>query len=420
MALDELLSDREVAEVLEALNGDGEETRIVGGAVRNALMGLPITEVDLASTALPNEVTRRAARAGFKAVPTGIEHGTVTLVLRGRPFEVTTLREDIETDGRRAVVRFGRSFVADALRRDFTINALSLDREGRVHDTVEGLADIEARRVRFIGDAKTRIKEDFLRILRFFRFHASYATGSLDAEGLAAAISLREGLRFLSAERIRNELLKLIRAPGAAATSQGMLAGGFWPLILGGVPHVSRFEAAIETQAAFPEMGDAMARLAALAVLTSEDATRIRQRLRLSNAEAASLTAIASVLERLHGVLSRVAVTQAKWEVARLVLERGARSVRIVLALEGALARSDRITELSRFANAVPSFPLSGSDLLKRGIPAGPEVGRLLALAREDWIREGCPLEKPALASILDRAAERKTHAMTGRPSTPL
>ena len=419
-ALDQLLSDREVAEVLHALNGDGEETRIVGGAVRNALMGLPVSEVDLASTALPNEVTRRAAHAGFKAVPTGIEHGTVTLVLRGRPFEVTTLREDIETDGRRAVVRFGRSFTADALRRDFTMNALSFDRQGRVHDPVGGLGDLEARRVRFIGDAKTRIKEDFLRILRFFRFHASYATGSLDADGLAAAISLREGLRLLSAERIRNELFKLIRAPGAAATAEQMLAGGFWPLILGGVPHVSRFKSAVGAQASFPEMAEAMARLAALAVLTKEDAMRLRQRLRLSNVEATSLTAIASVLEGLHGALSQGGHGQAKWEVARLVLDHGAKSVRIALATEGPGPGSNRIAELSRFADATPPFPLSGADLLKRGIPAGPEVGRLLALVREDWIRQGCPLEKSALSSILDRAREQKTGRMTGPPSTAI
>jgi poly(A) polymerase len=408
-ALDKLLGDREVAEVLDALNGGGEETRIVGGAVRNALMGLPITEVDLASTALPNEVTRRAGLAGFKAVPTGIEHGTVTVVLRGRPFEVTTLREDIETDGRRAVVRFGHSFAADALRRDFTMNALSLDRSGKLHDMVGGLADLAARRLRFIGDATLRIKEDYLRILRFFRFHASYATGPLDAEGFAAAISLREGLRLLSAERVRNELLKLIKAPGAAATAQEMLAGGFWPLILGGVPHVSRFRAAMEAQASFPEMAGAMARLAALAVLTSEDAARLRQRLRLSNAEAGLLGASASVLERLHGALSRDTDAEGRWEIAGLVLDHGVESVRIALAIEAARPGRADAAELSRFASAIPPFPLSGADLLKRGIAAGPQVGRLLAQAREDWIRAGCPRAKPALASILDRVTGRAT-----------
>ena len=405
--LGKLLRDREVAEVLDALNGDGEETRIVGGAVRNLLMGLPVTEVDLASTALPNEVTRRAALAGFKAVPTGIEHGTVTLVLRGRPFEVTTLREDIETDGRRAIVHFGRDFAADALRRDFTMNALTLDRSGEVHDAVGGLTDLKARRVRFIGDARTRIKEDFLRILRLFRFHASYATGPLDAEGLAAAISLREGLRLLSAERIRNELFKLIRAPGATATAQEMLAGGFWPLILGGVPLVSRFTSAIERQSTFPEMNEVVSRLAALALLASEDAARLRHRLRLSNAEAASLSAIASILESLHGVLSQSDDARLKWEIARLVLDNGAKNVRTSLAIAGAGPRSHDLLELSRFADAVPAFPLSGADLIKRGIRPGPEIGRLLAQARIDWIRRGCPLEKPALASILDRATER-------------
>jgi poly(A) polymerase len=402
-AFEKLLGDRDVAEVLEVLDGDGQETRIVGGAVRNALMGLPVAEVDLASTALPNEVTRRAELAGFKAVPTGIEHGTVTVVLRGRPFEVTTLREDIETDGRRAVVRFGRSFEADALRRDFTMNALSLDRSGELHDAVGGAADIEARRLRFIGDAMTRIKEDYLRILRFFRFHASYATGPLDPDGFAAAIRLREGLRLLSAERVRNELLKLIKAPGAGATAEEMLAGGFWPYILEGVPHVSRFKAAVEAQASFPEMAFAMARLAALAVLTGEDAARLRERLRLSNAESAFLGAIADALENLHGVLALKTDTEAKREIARLVIRRDADSARIALAIEAAEPQRARAVELSRYAGAVPPLPFSGTDFLKRGVAAGPEVGRLLAKAREAWIDEGCPLDGSAVASILNR-----------------
>jgi poly(A) polymerase len=416
-ALEHLLGERDVAEVLDALDGNGEETRIVGGAVRNALMGLPVTEVDLASTAVPNEVTRRAELAGFKAVPTGIEHGTVTLVLRGRPFEVTTLREDIETDGRRAVVRFGRSFAADALRRDFTVNALSLDRAGRVHDTVGGLADLAARRIRFIGDPKLRIKEDYLRILRFFRFHASYATGPLDAEGFEAAIGLREGLRLLSAERVSNELLKLIKAPGAAATAQEMLASGFWPLILRGVPHVSRFKAALSAPASFPDMAGGTARLAALAVLTNEDAARLRLGLRLSNAQAASLAAIAGIIERLHGPSSREPDAETKREIARLVLDHGAESVRIALAIETAGWESASVAELSRFASAIPPFPFSGADLLKRGIAAGPHVGRLLAQAREDWINEGCPLEKAALAAILNRATGRETGDRLSRPS---
>src|SRR5581483_7300409 len=168
------------ARALQLLNGDGEEARVVGGSVRNALLNMPIGDIDIATTALPEEVTRRAKAAGIKCVPTGIEHGTVTLVIDSHPFEVTTLREDTETFGRRAKVSFGRDWVGDARRRDFTINGLSVDAAGHVHDYVGGLDDIAARRVRFIGDPNMRIAEDYLRILRFFRIHAAYGAGQPD------------------------------------------------------------------------------------------------------------------------------------------------------------------------------------------------------------------------------------------------
>ena len=191
--LAELLRRPRLARLLAVLNGDGEETRLVGGAVRNALIGRPVSEFDLASTALPEEVTRRAEAAGFKPVPTGIEHGTVTVVVEGEPFEVTTLREDVETDGRRARVRFGRDFEADARRRDFTVNALSVGADGTLFDYTGGFEDLEARRIRFIGDPAARIREDYLRILRFFRFHAIYAEGAPDPEdGSALEAACRE------------------------------------------------------------------------------------------------------------------------------------------------------------------------------------------------------------------------------------
>ena len=170
-------------------NGDGEEARVVGGAVRNALLRIPIGDIDIATTALPDEVVRRAKAAGIKSVPTGIEHGTVTLVVDAQPFEVTTLREDTETFGRKAKVAFGRDWVRDAERRDFTINGLSVDAEGVVHDHVGGLDDIAARRVRFIGDPDQRIAEDYLRILRFFRIHAAYGAGEPDRAGYLACIA---------------------------------------------------------------------------------------------------------------------------------------------------------------------------------------------------------------------------------------
>src|SRR3954452_4100597 len=174
------LREAPLRDLLAVLDGGGEEARVVGGAVRNAILAEPIAEIDVATTALPTEVVRRAQAAGFKAVPTGIEHGTVTVVVHGQPFEVTTLREDVETFGRHAKVAFGRDWKRDAERRDFTMNALSAARDGAVCDYVGGLADVAARRVRFIGDAAARIAEDYLRILRFFRFHAAYGEGAPD------------------------------------------------------------------------------------------------------------------------------------------------------------------------------------------------------------------------------------------------
>ncbi|SDR14068.1 poly(A) polymerase [Rhizobiales bacterium GAS113] len=416
-ALVALLDAPGVGELFSALDGNGEELRIVGGAVRNALMGLPVNEVDLATTALPDEVTRRAALANFKTVPTGIEHGTVTVVVHGRPFEVTSLREDVETDGRRAVVRFGRSFTEDAQRRDFTINALSLGRDGVVHDEVGGLADIAARRVRFIGDPERRIREDYLRILRLFRFHASYAAGPIDADGYAAAMRLREGLRLLSAERVRNELVKLLAAPGAAATTRDMLAGGFWPLLLGGVPHIGRLAGFMEWQGAGPGpaalLPDApLPRLAALAVLTREDAERLRRDLRLSNAQSLELSRIAGALERLHGRslpgegLPEEGLPEDGGTIdpvlIRLVLDLGAPAVCAALALEARAAPG--LAALQRRLHALPAFPLTGSNLLARGLRPGPRIGRILATARDAWAEAGCPLDKPSLEAILDRA----------------
>src|SRR6202040_1641999 len=196
------------------------EARMVGGAVRNVLLGVPPGDIDIATTALPDEVIRRTSAAGFRPVATGIEHGTVTVVADGVPFEVTTLRQDIETYGRRAKVVFGRDWRLDAQRRDFTINALFLSRDGTIHDYVGGGADLAAHRVRFIGDPAARIAEDYLRILRFFRFHASYGEGAPDPHAVAACVAGRAGLEQLSRERIRMELLKLVagrRAPAALA-----------------------------------------------------------------------------------------------------------------------------------------------------------------------------------------------------------
>ena len=242
------LTSGPAARVLELLNGNGEEARVVGGAVRNALLKIPIGDIDIATTALPAEVIRRAKAAGIKSVPTGIDHGTVTLVVDAQPFEVTTLREDTETFGRKAKVAFGRDWVRDAERRDFTINGLSVDAGGVVHDHVGGLDDIQAKRVRFIGDPDQRIAEDYLRILRFFRIHAAYGAGEPDRVGYLACIRARAGLATLSAERVRMEMMKLMVAEGAAGAVAAMADGGLLLPIFGGVAYTGPFAAMIAAE----------------------------------------------------------------------------------------------------------------------------------------------------------------------------
>lgn len=381
------LAQPTLARLLQALDGDGEEARVVGGAVRNLLLGEPASDIDLATTALPEETVRRGQAAGFKAVPTGIEHGTVTLVAERASFEVTTLRCDVETDGRRAKVVFGRDFAADALRRDFTINALGIGRDGRLHDYCGGLDDLARRRVRFIGEADARIHEDYLRILRFFRFHAHYGAGEPDAEGLRACISGRDGLAGLSRERIRAELLKLLVAPGVVATLRAMAGAGLIMPVIGGVPHLSRFAAIAEGG------GDGVHpafRLAALAVSVSEDALRLRERLRLSNAEFDRIDRIAKALEALGGREGLPAIAALR----HLADGVGGDAVAAALVLLNASAESEAgcgvqplIAELGR----TPPFLPTGKDVIGLGIPPGPRVGQVLDAARRDWTEAGCP-----------------------------
>ncbi|MFD0938565.1 CCA tRNA nucleotidyltransferase, partial [Methylobacterium trifolii] len=262
----------------------------VGGCVRDALLGTQAADVDFATTLLPAEVIACAKRAGLKAVPTGIAHGTVTLVVASEPVEVTTLREDVETDGRHALVRFGGDFRRDAERRDFTVNALSLGADAQLHDTTGGVADLEQGRVRFIGDPAARIREDALRILRFFRFHARFGRGAPDAAGLSACVSARESLGRLSHERVRAEFLKLLAAPGALAMVETLSETGLLARITGGVGEVGRLSRSMAAGEGVPM------RLAALAVASREDAARLQDRLRLSKAEFAALSAYADAL----------------------------------------------------------------------------------------------------------------------------
>ena len=399
------LASGPTSRVLSLLNDNGEEARVVGGAVRNALLGIPVVDIDVATTALPDEVIRRAKAAGIKSVPTGIDHGTVTLVIDAHPFEVTTLREDTETFGRKARVAFGRDWVGDARRRDFTINALSIGAEGDVHDYVGGLDDIAARRVRFIGEAETRIAEDYLRILRFFRMHAAFGAGEVDRVGYLACIAGRAGLATLSAERLRMEILKLLVADGAVGALTAMADGGLLQMVVGGVAYLGPFAAMIAAERALGLQPDAIRRLAALAVAVTEDARRVTAKLRLSNAEAKVLDAMGHRWWRLNGL------DEAR--ARRLLYRLGEDSYRNRLMLAWARAGRDADPAPWRdFATLpqrwrAPQFPLKAADFLARGVAEGPALGQVLTFAEDAWLAADFPLDPAVLGAIADQAVAR-------------
>jgi poly(A) polymerase len=393
------------ARVLALLNGDGEEARVVGGAVRNALVGVPVSEIDIATTARPEEVIRRAKASHIKSVPTGIEHGTVTLVVEGRPYEVTTLREDIETFGRKAKVAFGRDWARDAARRDFTINGLSLDAKGVVHDHVGGLADIETRRVRFIGDPNLRIAEDYLRILRFFRIHAAYGAGAPDRAGYLACINGHAGLASLSAERVRMELIKLMVAPGATEAVVAMADGGLLSSILGGVAYTGTFAAMIEAERALELEPSSVRRLGALAVAVTEDAKRLSGRLRLTNQETRTLDSMGHRWWRLAGMDE----ARARRRLYRLGPDRYRDRLMLAWARAGEGADAARWRELATLPQrwSAPKFPLKAADFVRRGIAEGPALGHVLALAEDAWLAADFPHQPEALEAIADQTIIR-------------
>jgi len=399
------LKEGALPRLLAVLGGDGEEARVVGGAVRNALLGEPVAEHDVATTAVPDEVVRRVTAAGFKAVPTGIAHGTVTVVIAGEPFEVTTLRQDVETYGRHAKVAFGRDWEGDAHRRDFTINALSVTADGTVHDYTGGLADLAARRVRFIGDARTRIEEDYLRILRFFRFHAAYGHGDPDRAGLHACIEGRAGLDQLSRERVRMEMMKLLVATRATPTLVVMSEVGLLMRVLGGVPYLAAFEMMAKAERAAGLAPDAARRLGALGVAIPEDAERLWLRLRLTNAEHARLAAMGAEWRGLSPAQGEQA---ARGALYRLKPEHYVDCALLAWARSQASAHDEAwrgFVALPRRWTA-PAFPLKAADFIARGVEKGPALGAAMRAAEAAWVEAGFPNDRAALDAIAAAATK--------------
>ncbi|MGE8104748.1 CCA tRNA nucleotidyltransferase [Allorhizobium sp. NPDC080224] len=400
--------------LLTLLNSGGAETRVVGGAVRNSLMGLPVGDIDLATTLMPEEVSGRAAAKGIKAVPTGIEHGTVTLVVDGKGYEVTTLRRDVETNGRHAQVAFGASWQEDADRRDLTMNALYVGLDGEVIDLVGGLKDIETRTVRFIGNAEQRIAEDYLRVLRFFRFFAHYGSGRPDTDGLKACARARSQLKSLSAERVWSEIKKLLSARDPGRALLWMRQSGVLTEILPETEKwgIDAIPGLIAAEQALGWEPDALLRLCAIVPKDAARLVTLSERLRMSNAEAMALDRFARAPKPQETVRD-VAFDRDLYRfgkdgmISMLKLELASARARA----EGdqkAMSRSARLFSLLKRAEGFvrPVLPIKGSDVLAAGIPAGPKVGEILGKLEEGWIASQFNLSREDLLARLETLAK--------------
>ena len=376
------LRDDETQKVMSALN-DGATARFVGGCVRNALMSVPVEDVDIATSDEPATSTAKLEAAGFKVVPIGADHGTVMAVGAERSYEVTTLRVDMETDGRHADVAFTQDWQGDAERRDFTFNALYADADGTVHDPLGGHDDLKARRVRFIGDAETRIKEDYLRILRFFRFHAAYGEGDLDPESLQACAANRDGLAKLSAERIQTELFKLLGADNAVPVVRAMAAAGILGDVVPEASRLDRFERLLDIEVTQLFSSDPVLRLGA--IVDGAEATTTAERLRLSNADRDRLTAMHTDDTKIVCYLSMREVRRALYNLGlQLFKDR----VMLGWADDGKTTNAFQWRALLAMADSWerPELPLTGSMIMSAGVPEGPEIGRVRDEVEEWWI----------------------------------
>jgi tRNA nucleotidyltransferase/poly(A) polymerase len=402
---DDWLHEPRLRTLFELLCKDGGTAMVAGGAVRNALMELPVDEVDLCTDLLPQEVTKRVEDAGHKAIPTGIEHGTITAVIDSMAFEITTLREDIETDGRHAVVKFGTDWQGDAERRDLTMNGLFCDRDGNVYDYVGGVEDIRTGVVRFIGDSDRRIKEDSLRILRFFRFFAWYGQGRPDAAGLKACNANKMLLSGLSVERVWMETKKLLSAPDPSRGLLWMRTTG----ILGGIlPEtvkwgIDSIPGLLRNEQTHGWSADPLLRLMAMIRPHDETVMQLAKRLLLSKSDTARLVhwadSVAPPIETKTGELEKLLYRgnqQGMLDAMRLEI--------VHLQNRDDEAGSEAMARLVKHVQdwQKPELPIKGQDLLDTGMSPGKQVGERLSALEEEWIESGFALTREDLLSKLD------------------
>lgn len=373
-----------------------ESVRIVGGAVRDTLLGLPVTDIDMATPLVPGEVIRRLEAADIKVIPTGIAHGTVTAIASGDHHEITTLRHDVETDGRRATIAFADDWREDAARRDFTINALYADPlTGAVDDWFGGLADLKAGRVRFIGDAATRIAEDHLRILRFYRFAARFGRGALDPASHAAVIAARQSLKSLSRERIADELTKILALPDPRAIVGQMAADGMFAVLLpeADPDFAATLDRLLANEVAAGVGASALRRMAALLPADAALAEQVASRLRLSKRQRTHLAAVAA---------HRGDTVRPVRQLAHGVGIDAARDVHLLVGDAASAAAAARALD----GWSVPQLPVRGGDIVARGIAAGPQVARILKAVETQWVAEDFP-GAARVAALVDQMIGR-------------
>lgn len=399
--------------LFDALEAAGGSVRFVGGCVRDALLGRIVSDIDVATDIVPEKVVEVLEARGIRAVPTGIEHGTVTAIPAERPFQVTTLRHDVETDGRRAVVSYTRDWAEDAKRRDFTMNALSADRKGNVFDYTGGIADLEAGRIRFIGDAGDRIREDYLRILRFFRFHASYGRTEPDPEALEACRAYVANVENLSGERVWAELSRLLIVDDPTPVLRMMERTGALPRLLPVRRKLDRFQALTGLEALYRLGTDPVRRLAALIDARRAEASQIAARLRLSRIDTDRLASLLTGTGECGPDMDEHALRRALYHV------RGPHFRDLtLLGWADAIAR-DRVRATAsaegwnRTLQAAlewrqPVLPVSGRDALDLGVPEGPVVGELIGEIESWWVEQAFRPEREACLDRLRLLARRR------------
>lgn len=385
-----------IEKLFNAVLDKGDELRVVGGAPRNHLLGEQVKDIDLATIFTPEQVIEKAKAANIKTIPTGLAHGTVTLIVDDTPFEVTTLREDIKTDGRHAVVRFGTNWFEDAKRRDFTINALYVHKDGKIDDPLDsGLQDIETRTIRFIGKPEDRIREDFLRSLRFYRFAAWYSSPPYEQPAIEATIRLRAGLAGLSPERIRAELFKLFSAPQPKPVLMTLYQSGLLMNLLATVPNISPVLKLIEIENHLTQKPVPALRLAMLAAWSEADVSRLTKRFKLSNKETRQIE-LKLAARKFPSPEDQKAQLKFHYHNGK---DEYLTLLKVAWSFRRDAADAPQWQELYNAAKQqdFPRFPVRGEDLIKKGIAPGPRIGEAIKVLEDIWLDADMALTKEKL-----------------------